>query len=75
MHKPFAPLIAIAQSASSPPKPKPTLSGIRMKLKISHLFDGPIRETHIVKKSLPMRLPISNHFRNPLKKRILQRHD
>jgi hypothetical protein len=32
------------------------------------------REAHFAKKGLPMRLPISNHHRNPLKNRILNRH-
>jgi hypothetical protein len=33
-----------------------------------------IRETHLAKKTLPMRLPTSNHHRNPLKKRSLKPH-
>jgi hypothetical protein len=32
------------------------------------------RETHLAEKTLQMRLPISNHLRNQLKKRSLQRH-
>ena len=75
MHKPFAPLIAIAQPASSPPKSTPTLSGIGMKLKIRHLCDAPIQVTHLVKKSLPMRHKTSAQHLNPLKKSGLKRHD
>ena len=31
-------------------------------------------ETHLAKKPLPMRLPMSSHHRNQLKKRSLKRH-
>jgi hypothetical protein len=33
------------------------------------------RETHLAKKCLPMRLPISTHRLNPLKKSGLKPHD
>jgi hypothetical protein len=33
------------------------------------------RETHLAKKCLPMRLPISPHHLNPLKKSGLKPHD
>ena len=36
---------------------------------------GPHRVTHLAKKCLPMRHPISTHALNPLKKRRLKPHD
>jgi hypothetical protein len=35
----------------------------------------PIRETQLAKKTSPMRLPISNHLRNQLKKNGFQPHE
>ena len=36
---------------------------------------GPRRETHLAKKRLQMRLPISDHHRNPLKQSSLKPHE
>ena len=72
MPDPFAPLIAIAQLALLPAQ---TLSGSRIQLKLRSLRTVTIRVTHLVKKALPMRHKISTHHRNPLKNRILKRHE
>jgi hypothetical protein len=65
-----------------PPRPIPTLSGSGIELNFRRLHKATrvielrtIRETHLAKKALQMRLPISNHRHNPLKKSGLQRHE
>jgi hypothetical protein len=62
MLNPFAPLIAFAQRAIpfTAPSPAPVVVTIRV--------------THLAKKCLQMRLPISVCRRNQLKNNVLQRH-
>ncbi len=72
MPDPFAPLIAIAQLALLPAQ---TLAGIRIQLKLRSLRTRTARVTHLVKKALPMRHKILTHHRNPLKNKILKRHE
>jgi len=61
MHHPFAPLSENAQPRPLP-RPRPPAP-------------GPRRETHLAKKRLQMRLPISDHHRNPLKQSSLKPHE
>jgi len=42
---------------------------------VTSLYDPQLRETHIVKTTLQMRLPISTLLANPQKQRGLQRHE
>ena len=76
------PLVPVAVAAVCPPRPMPTLAGSGIQLKLRHLHTGirtiaprPRRETHLAKKVLQMRLPISRRHPNPLKNRSLKPHD
>jgi hypothetical protein len=77
MRNPFAPLIAI------PRRDIPcTIAGSGIGLKFRRLQGGAriielltVRETHLAKKALRMRLPIAHHRRIPVKERHLQRHE
>jgi hypothetical protein len=59
----------VPQSHAAPPRqPYP----IEIPTLTQRLSNHTVRETHLAKKALQMRLPISSHRRNPLKKRGLK---
>jgi hypothetical protein len=85
-HRPLPRLPRYPQSLGSrgqPQRPTPTLAGSRIQLKLRHLHTRiriiapprPLRVTHLAKKALTMRLPISRRHLNSLKKRSLKPHD
>lgn len=76
-HRPLPRLPRYPQSLGSrgqPQRPTPTLADTRIQLKLRRLRTGTLRVTHLAKKPLTMRLPISTQPPNPMKPSSLKPH-